>query len=51
MKMRTSKATTQRVRISMRMCTSLLLVAVVVVVESWKSEVGRSVGCCLHMRV
>ena len=29
----------------------MLLVAMVVVVESWKSEVDRSVGRCLHMRV
>ena len=48
MKMRTSKATSQRVRTSSKMCTSMLLVAVVVVVESWMSEVGKSVGRYLH---
>ena len=42
MKKMTSRATTQRVSMSMRMCTSMLLVAVVVVVESWESEVGRA---------
>ena len=50
MKKMTSRATTQRVSTSMRMCTSMLLVAVVVVVESWESEVGRSEGLFLHMR-
>ena len=33
MKMRTSKATAQKVRTSSKMCTSILLVAVLVVVE------------------
>ena len=49
MKMRTSKATAQRVRTSSKMCTSILLVAVLVLVEPWRSVVGESAGRCLHM--
>ena len=49
MKMMTSRATTQRVSTSMRMCTSMLLSTVVAAVGSGESGMGRSEGLCLHM--
>ena len=49
MKMMTSRATTQRVSTSMRMCTSMLLSTVVAAVGSGESEMGRSEDLCLHM--
>ena len=49
MKMMTSRATTQRVSTSKRMCTSMLLSAVVAAVGAGEFELGRSGDLCLHM--
>ena len=49
MKMMTSRATTQRVSMSMRMCTSMLSSTVVAVAASSESEKGRSEDLRLHM--